>query len=434
MRNFIYVGWLLIIFICIQSGLASQENPQPPPPKEITLKTETHWLEEKKQEVILVDGKTNLPPATVLKIELRAGITIPNKPDNTQLVDIAQTGVNNDNQFSLRFSDFKTTFSPEYYEIVVSIWPDQPKEGLLAEGFSEESLNQAKDYQLVNIFSPVLSQRRQQSVEYLIKLIEQTLQLDTELMEKISRIEKIKQGEREIDEMIKRLFQVYQKKEEILDELSKDWLTWEKEWTQKFNTVLRQIKEEKLCLGASADIHAIISQVPDYYRKYRKASLDEEGKLKDVLLLTYLADPLKTPEETKRQLLEYLEKELTVKIRRDITARLGEIVATFNQCLEDSQKANETWANYKNSLTDYLTALNKELESYSRAGLYLSAPSEKEKMKNIYNQMTELIESTRVLVEKFGLRLVDPANQKLETETLQLIDLINKKSKSLLTQ
>lgn len=434
-KSLIWVFYILAAFFIFNTAYLRTETPPQPtqsqPKKEATLKTKAHLSEEKSNEIILVRGETNLPPGTLLQIGLKAGIWLLNAVDNTQLTDMTNIAVNNDGQYMVQFNNFKTIFDPEYYEITVSVSPEQPRDALLAEGFTENTITQLKDYYLVNVLSLKLPARRQKLVTVIIQLIEQLLQSHQELLDKTINIEKMKEGDNEIEEKLKRAFGIYKTKKSLFVDLSNDWLNREKAWLIKVNKIVQQSKEERVFLSTTADIYNTAYRVIDYYYQYRQAAFDDKNTLKETLLVASTLPQLSPPLEIKKQLIDSLENEVALKICRDIIVRLEEIVLTFQECTENGTKANEIWSNFKTIITSYLNDVKQELLNYEQANLFLETPPNKEKKKETYNQIMILLDLTTALVDKFGLRLVDQTNKKLEADTRELIDLINQKAKNL---
>jgi hypothetical protein len=257
------------------------------------------------------------------------------------------------------------------------------------------------------------------------------LQLNQEITDKITNIEKMKRCDSDMEEKLKRAFGIYKTRDELLGELVKDWLGWEPSWTNKINLVIQQVKDEKTCFTTASEVYLSTYQILDYYQKYRQEALDEKGRLKETLLPSYLTNPLMIPAEFKRRLLEGLENELALKINHDLTARVEKTVTTYQKCLGNQSMANEIWADLKNSVTDYLTILKQELNNYAQEDLFLEPAAEGKKKKELYDRLGQLIDLTADLVDKFGLRLADTTNKKLESDTHERIELINQKARDL---
>lgn len=425
---------IVLIFLVFRSlPLETQiQSIQSSSEKEATLKTKAYLLEEKGNKIILVRGETNLPPGTLLQIELKAGSWLLNAVDNIQLADAAKIAVNNDGQYLMRFNNFKTIFDPEYYEISVSVSPEQARDVLTAEGFPENSINQLKDYYLVNIISVKIPARRQRAGTIIIQLMDQLAQGYQEFLNKMGNIEKMKKGDKEIEEKLKTVFGADKTKKELFEALSNNWLNWEKEWVIKINKTIQQTKEENTFPATATDLYNKAYQILDYYHQYRQVAFDAKNVIKESFLAVSILPKLTSASELKKQWVDSLENELVLKISHDIMIRFEQIVLIFQECSENEPKANEIWSSLKATSIDYLKNIKEELLKYIQAGLFLEMSPNKDKKKDVYNQITVLLDLTTVLIDKFSSRLMDQTNKKLEIETRELIDLINLDAKNLL--
>ncbi|MBI4833371.1 MAG: hypothetical protein HY811_00940 [Planctomycetes bacterium] len=399
--------------------------------KKAFLKTETQLVEEQGAESIFVRGETNLPANTLLQVELKGGISLLNQPDNVQLIDMLKVSVNNDGQYFVRFAGFKLSFNAEYYEVKIRLFPDQPKDVLIAENFSEDSLNQLGDYHLINVLSTNIPNIRQKSVIAFIGLINEHKELYQQLMDKVYDIEKMKQGDSAIEENLKKVFGI-KNKEEIFDALSNDWLAWEKEWLAKINKMIASLKEEGVCFGTASNIYQTTNQILDYYRGYRRAAFDAKNVLKGIPLPAYLVEPFKLSDERKIQQIDLLESEVLLRISRDLIARIYETGSVYGKCLKDKEKGNETWADFKFALVKYLNGLILEMKTYADLSLFLEIPPDKDPKKESYKQLAYTIEFSLMLIDKLDSKLINPDNQKIEADINELINFINQKTKDFL--
>jgi hypothetical protein len=399
--------------------------------KKAFLKTETQLAEEQGAENIFVRGETNLLAGTLLQVELKGGISLLNQADNVQLIDTVKVSVNNDGQYFVRFAGFMLPFNAEYYEVKITLFTEQPKDVLIVENFSENSLNQLNDYHLINVLSPNITNTRQKSVIAFIGLINEHKELYQQLMDKVYDIEKIKQGDSEIEEKLKKVFGIKNKKE-IVDALSNDWLAWEKVWMAKTDKLIISLKEEDICFGTALNVYQSANQILDYYRGYRRESFDDKNTLKTVPLPSYLVEPFKLSDERKVQQIDLLESEVLLRISRDLIARIYEAGLVYGKCLKDKEKGNETWADFKSALIKYLNGLIQEMKIYADLSMFLENPPNKERKKENHKQLSFTLEFSLMLIDKLDSQLINPDNQKTEADINELINFINQKTKDFL--
>lgn len=420
---------LLILSFILETNIYLQENPKEPSQKNVIITTNLYKTEENKNRVVLVSGQTNLPSRTILKIELKIGISLINSADDIRLLDVAKVSVNNDGQYFVRFIDSTVSFVPEYYEATITLAPEQPHEILLADGFSKEEINHLKSYKLLNIFSSDIPQRRQQSSNFLNKQVKNLTSLHENLINKIDDIEKLKQDDPEMGEILRKTFLGVKTEKELMEALSKDWIKWEKEWADKINDLIRKVKSEKILVDTSVNFYENAHKIIKNYQQYRQKAFDDMGLLKQSPMLVYSANPTETLKNTEKRLINNLENELILRISRDIIARTQEILFNHQKCLENKDETNENWARFKESINKYFASMKQEIYSYAKNNLFTEISLNRGKYKDI----KALFELESLFFEKMNALLINPNNIELKTATHELLDLINQKASNILS-
>lgn len=400
--------------------------PTPPPEtavQAVQLSVEADWRQEKEKEVIFIKGQTNLDPGTYLAVKIKGGLKMPSNSDKIELLDLTEVIVDNDGAWMLRSDSLKTNFAPEYYEIFVAIIPDQSRN----QNFTEEELDRTRGYYLLNIFSPQLIERRQESITQLMGLANQAYQLDSQLRENLTKIEDVKKGKTPISTLMDGAVGITKTKEALLSELGEKWLTWEKLWLEQLGKLIARVKEEKVCLLSAKTIYNFLYKTRGDYQYYRRQAFVDENSLSQTPINLGTSIQINL-EEIKQKHYAIIETELAYKIIHNNIICLEQLVHTFEKT-KDQPQMKSLFIGIKQATVDYLVSVKAELTGYAKQELFL----ENNKPKDNYNQILTLIELIIALGDKYSLRFIEPNDTKLKNSCQELIDLSNQKIQALLS-
>ena len=418
-------AYLRLDDICSEAYGAQEEN-KTPANRDVELQTKVYWLEENSKEIIKINGKTNLPAGILLQVLLKAGVW--HAGDNSPvLLDTAKILVDENRQYYAQFTDLSALFLPEYYEISVYISPNQERDGLLAEGFSDRSIEKANSYCMANVLSMQLSERRQKSGMALLKILRQIPRLKEELLDKADIIEKLKQGDGAIEKQLKQSFGLNKTSKEILNELGNDWKKWEKEWMLSLNNFSQLCKNEGIFLGTASGTLGAIDNLKSLYKQYRMLAFDESDNLKEGLTTEYTIEQIRLFRASENE-IDTIEEEIMIKVIHDVIGRLEDLVSAHQKYTGGASGSGEAWVNYKTLLKSYFGSLKQELTAYNKENLFM----EKSGKRDDYSQCIVLFDLMGGLIDKFDLLMMDRSNVKVKAEINDFVNVINRKAMGLL--